>query len=285
MTQKRIAWITDSTAFLKDELKNHEHLYVVPLGITIDNKVYEDGVDLTTDTLYKHIRNDKEVPKTSQPPVGKFVELFETLKKKYDGAIAVHISSKLSGTLATCKTGAEMAGFDVDVIDSRAMSYAITTLIEKGLAMEKEGLDQKTIASKLHEESLKNENYILLGNLDQFYKGGRMSGTQFLLGNLLSIKPIIRIYNGAFELFEKVRSEKRATKRLFELFDEAYQKHYISQIQIMHGNVMEKAKEYANEFRKKYPNLDIVIGELSSTIAVHAGEGTIALIWHKESKK
>ncbi|WP_374720841.1 DegV family protein [Peribacillus tepidiphilus] len=285
MTQKRIAWITDSTAFLTDELTNHEHLYVIPLGITIEDKVYEDGVDLTTDTLYKHIRNEKEVPKTSQPPVGKFVELFETLKKKYDGAIAVHISSKLSGTLATCKTGAEMAGFDVDVIDSRAMSYAITSLIEKGLAMEKEGLDQKTIASKLHEEALKNENYILLGNLDQFYKGGRMSGTQFLLGNLLSIKPIIRIYNGAFELFEKVRSEKRATKKLFDLFDESYQKHYISQIQIMHGNVMEKAREYANEFRKKYPNLDIVIGELSSTIAVHAGEGTIALIWHKESKK
>ncbi|MGM9922619.1 MAG: DegV family protein [Bacillus sp. (in: firmicutes)] len=284
MNTKKIAWITDSTAFITEDLKSHPDVYVIPLGINFQYASYEDGVDLTTELLYKHINEQKEIPKTSQPAVGKVAELFESLKKDYDAAIAVHVSSKLSGTLSTVATGAELAEFPVEIVDSTAMSYVITTLLQKGISLHKQGVDYREIASFLREDAKKNENYILLGNLDQFYKGGRMSGTQYLLGNLLKIKPIIRIHQGEFELFEKVRSEKRAIKKLIDLFSEAHQKYNVSKLEIMHGNVKAKAIEYKEEFLKYFPDLDISIGEISSTIAVHAGEGTIALIWHNEPK-
>lgn len=282
MNSKKIAWITDSTAFIPDELKNHPDLYIIPLGINFKDASYEDGVNLTTEILYKNINEQKEIPKTSQPSIGKVAELCESLKENYDAAIAIHVSSKLSGTLASVAAGAELADFPLEVVDSTAMSYVITTLLYKGLDMQKQGIDYKEIASFLREDAIKNENYILLGNLDQFYKGGRMSGTQYLLGNLLKIKPIIRIHKGEFELFEKVRSEKRAVKKLLDLFGEAYQKYKVNKIQIMHGNVKAKAQEYKDEFLKHYPGLEVIIGEISSSIAVHAGEGTIAIIWHNE---
>lgn len=284
MTTKKIAWVTDSTAFIPEGLKKHPDLYVIPLSINFKDQSFEDGVNLTTDILYKKLNEEKEVPKTSQPSVGKVAELFETLKKDYDAAIAVTVSSKISGTYSSCIAGAELAEFPVEVVDSTAMSYVITTLLNKGMDMHKQGIDYKEIAAFLREDATKNENYVLLGNLDQFYKGGRMSGTQYLLGNLLKIKPIIRIFQSEFALFEKVRSEKKASNRLIELFDESYQKHLIHSIHIMHGNVESKALEYKEKFAKRYPNLDIKIGEISSTIAVHAGEGTIALIWHNEPK-
>lgn len=277
---KKIAWITDSTAYIPDELQNHPDLYIVPLSITFNSGTYEDGVDLDSQKLYENIRMQKEIPKTSQPSNGRFAELFESLKEKYDAAIAVHVSADLSGTLASCRAGAEIAQFPVEVVDSKAMSVAITRLIELGMELAEQNKDYKEISEVLREESRKIENYLILGNLEQFYKGGRMSGTQFLLGNLLSIKPIIRIFDGKFELFEKVRSEKRATKKLFELFDKANQRNTIEKVYIMHGNVLDKALMYKEEFLKNYSTIkEVVICELTATISVHAGEGTIAVAW------
>ncbi|MBY0120536.1 DegV family protein [Bacillus sp. S/N-304-OC-R1] len=283
MTEKKIAWITDSTAYITEELRNHPDVYVIPLSITFGNDTFDDGIDLSTDQLYERIRSSKEIPKTSQPPAGKFAELFAQLKESYDCGIAVHISGKLSGTINSCLSGAEMAGFPVEAVDSKSMSYAITTLIYKGMALENDGLHASKIAEKLQEETVKSENYILLGSLDQFYKGGRMSGTAYLLGSLLKIKPIIQINtNGEFELFDKVRSEKKAVKRMLELLGESYKKQSIFQVQILHGNVLDKANELASEIKALFPKLDIFIGEISSTIAAHAGEGTLAMIWHNE---
>lgn len=280
MTKKKIAWITDSTAYVTEELKNNPDVYVMPLEIIFGSEAFEDGIDLSTDELYSRIRKEKEIPKTSQPASGKFLTLFEKLKEQYEGAIAIHVSSKLSGTLSSCKTGAEMADFKLETVDSKSMSYAITTLLNKGIELANDGKELDAIAENLRKEADRSQNYILLGNLEQFYKGGRMSGTQFLLGSILKIKPVIRIHQGEFELYEKVRSEKKAFNRLVELFDEAYQKNEVKEIQIMHGNVLDKAKEMEVLFKAAYPNLNVVIGEISSTIAVHAGEGTLAIIWH-----
>lgn len=280
MTKKKIAWITDSTAYVTEELKNNPDVYVMPLEIIFGSEAFEDGIDLSTDELYSRIRKEKEIPKTSQPASGKFLTLFEKLKEQYEGAIAIHVSSKLSGTLSSCRTGAEMADFKLETVDSKSMSYAITTLLNKGIELANDGKELDAIAENLRKEADRSQNYILLGNLEQFYKGGRMSGTQFLLGSILKIKPVIRIHQGEFELYEKVRSEKKAFNRLVELFDEADQKNKVKEIQIMHGNVLDKAKEMEVLFKAAYPNLNVVIGEISSTIAVHAGEGTLAIIWH-----
>ncbi|HLO12170.1 MAG TPA: DegV family protein [Pseudoneobacillus sp.] len=283
--KKKVAWITDSTAFIPDALKNHPDVYVVPLGIIFGDKVFEDGVDLSVEELYRRIRTDKEVPKTSQPSNGRFSELFKKLKQEYESAIAIHVSSKLSGTLSSCKSGAEMADFHVETVDSKSMSYAITYLIELGMELYEQGNDFCKIAEMLRSEADLSDNYILLGSLDQFYKGGRMSGTSYLLGSILKIKPIIHINrHGEFELFEKVRSEKKAIARMLELLKVSYEKDQLTNIQIMHGNVQGKAEDIAKEIQVLFPKLKIFIGEISSTIAVHAGEGTVAILWNKHSK-
>ncbi|MDQ0254864.1 DegV family protein with EDD domain [Evansella vedderi] len=284
---KKIAWVTDSTAYITKELAEHPDVYILPINITFDQDTYEDGVNLTTDILYKRIREEKTVPKTSQPSVGKFAELYEKLKTEYDHAIAVHISGKLSGTIDSSTQGKNIAEFEVEIVDSKCMSYAITTLIEKGMHLAEEGKPYVEIAETLREEASQSENYILLGNLEQFYKGGRMSGAQYLLGNILQIKPIIRIntQTGEFELFERVRSEKKAVKRLIELLKKSYEENIIQQVEIMHGNVITKANGLKQKIQQELPDINIVVGEISSTIAAHAGEGTVALIWHKEGTK
>jgi len=278
---KKIAWVTDSTALITEEMKQNPDLFVLPLSIHFGQKTFADGIDLTPDQLYAKINATRELPSTSQPAVGLFVALYERLKAEgYAGAVAVHLSSKLSGTLNASRLAAETAGFPVEMVDSKAMSYPITALVLEGMALADEGISLEAIAAHLRERADQIENYILLGSLEQFYKGGQMSGAQYLLGNILQVKPIIRINRaGEFEVFEKVRTERRAVNRIMGLFDQAMNQATVSSVQILHGNVAEKAEAWKRTLQDKYPQLSIITGMISSTIGVHAGEGTIALTW------
>ena len=281
MEKKRIAFVTDSTAFLTKELRDHPDVYVVPIVIISEGKEYEDGINLTSDELYELIRNNKEVPKTSQPSAGKFTELYQQLKENYDYAIAIHVSSKLSGTISSSTAGKDHVGFEVEVIDSLSISYGMTPIIEKGLSLAEQEFGLKDIANQLRSEVPKSQNKILLGSLEQLYKGGRMSGAQFLLGNFLQIKPILTINNeGELGLFERIRSEKKATNKIVTLLRESSEESTIKQIGIMHGNALEKATALKGKIEEVVPGVDVVTGEISSSIAVHAGEGSVALFWH-----
>ncbi|RKQ33934.1 DegV family protein [Oceanobacillus halophilus] len=280
MNKKKIAFVTDSTAFLTEELRTHPDVYVVPIVVISDGKEYEDGVDLSADKLYEIIRTEKEVPKTSQPNVAKFQALYEQLKEDYDAAIAIHVSSKLSGTFSSSVTGKEQSDFHVEVIDSLSLSYAITVLLSKGLELAEMGEDVATIANKLKDASHNSRNLVLLGSLEQLYKGGRMSGASFLVGNLLQIKPILSIKsNGELDLLERIRSEKKATTRIITLLKQSCEESKVQRVGIMHGNTIEKAKELEKRIKSEVPSVEITIGDISSSLAVHAGEGTLGLFW------
>ncbi|MEQ6376558.1 DegV family protein [Bacillaceae bacterium S4-13-56] len=276
----RIAFVTDSTAFISEELRNHPDVIVVPIIIISEGQEYKDGVELSSDQLYEIIRTDKKIPKTSQPSMGQFADLYEMLKEDYDQAIAIHISNKLSGAVSSSNSGKDHAGFDVEVIDSLSISYGMTILLEKGLKLAEQGGDAKTIADELRDDISHLKNLVLLGSLEQLYKGGRMSGAQFLVGNILQIKPILNVNSeGELVLYERIRSEKKAVSRVIELFKEDCEKNSVQSAAIMHGNAPEKAEEIKSKIQADYPNLDLTIGEISSSVAVHVGEGTVALFW------
>jgi DegV family protein with EDD domain len=280
--KQRIAWITDSTAYVPDELRERHDIHIVPLDVIFEDGTYEDGFGLSPEQLYEKIDQAKTVPKTSQPSVGKFLKLYETLLEKYDCAIAVHLSSRLSGTYNASLNAAGMVDFPIEVVDSRIVSYPITTLILKGIELAERGVDFRDIAAVLREEAAKNENYIVIGSLSQLHKGGRLSSAQFFLGNLLQIKPIFCIRDGVVELFEKVRTESKAVKRILEQLEAARGKYRITEVQILHGNVLEKALELKESIKNKYQDIHVLIGPLSSVLGVHGGRGTLALTWTNE---
>jgi DegV family protein with EDD domain len=280
MTKKSIAWITDSTSYMTDDLKNHPDFFSIPLNIHFGEKQFVDGVDLTPTQLYENIKNATEFPKTSQPSAGEFAEKFKEIAEDYEQAIAIHISGELSGTLASSIAGAEIAGFPITFIDSRSVSYGITGLIEKGMDMQKAGASVPEIKETLEKMAGTLKNFIYIGQLEQLYKGGRMNGVQFFLGSLLKVKPIIQIMpNGTLEAIEKVRSEKKALQYLVDKVAEGHPKGK-GKIYLMQGNVPEQAEELKALIFSQVPGLSIEIGDISSTLAVHAGEGTIAVLWY-----
>jgi DegV family protein with EDD domain len=271
----KIAWITDSTAYLSPFLRDHPDVYVVNTTLHFNDKIYKDE-ELTSAELYEMLRKEKAVPKTSQPPIGDFLTIYEDIKENYDQVIAIHVSSQLSGTYSTSEQAAQMVELPITVIDSKVLSYPLTDMIEKAIEAHESGKSLDDVLQGINALVDTYETYVLIGNLDQLHKSGRMNTTQYLIGNLLSVKPIIQLKDGKIEVVEKVRTEKKALKKIYERLTMATNKETLF---ILHCNALSKAEEIKSELAANYPNCTINISPLSSTVGVHTGEGTIALSW------
>lgn len=176
-----------------------------------------------------------------------------------------------------------MSGFKVYAVDSLALSYGLTGLLERGMDLAKQGMAPEKIADTLKAETGNFRNYILIGNLTQLYKGGRMSGAQYYLGSLLQVKPIVQITpEGELAPIDKVRSHKKAVQYLINHAVQDHEKFGVAKFQVMHGNVYEEADLLKQEVLKVIPHAKVLIGNLSASLAVHAGEGTLALMWRKD---
>lgn len=279
MIKKPIAWIADSTAYISEELRQHPDFFLVPLNIHFGEKQFVDGVDLNPQQLYEKIKTTKEFPKSSQPSAGEFSERYKVIAEQYEQAIAVHVSGKMSGTLASSIAGSEISGFPVTFIDSLSLSYGVTGLVERGMEMQDEGATVPEIEAELKKMAGTMHNYILMGQLEQLYKGGRMSAAQFFIGSLLKVKPIVNITTeGELQPVDKVRSEKKA---LQYLVDKVVAGHNAGRrkIYMMQGNVLGQAEHLKKLITEQVPDLEVEIGDISSVLAVHAGEGTLAVLW------
>lgn len=281
MASKKIAWVIDSSAYVNDTLKNHPDVYVIPLNIHFGQQQFVDGVDLTSDELYERIRNGTDTIKTSQPSPGEFEVLYAKLSKEYESIIAIHISNGLSGTISTSLSGAALAQVKIECVDSLSLSAGITCLVEKGLFLQAQDLSTDVIASHLRLEVKKFRNYISIGNLTRLYKSGRLSSAKFYLGNLLKIKPIVQINNeGIVQELDKVRSHKKAIQYLIDKVVDSVEKDGTKLVYIMHANAIEQAEALKQSILEQTPNIELIIGEISTALAVHAGEETIAVLWY-----
>lgn len=277
--KKKIAWVTDSTAAIDEEIKNHPDVYIVPITILLDEKEYIDGVDLTPAALYETLKTINTVPKTSQPSIGTFQQLFEKLAEDYEAIIAVHISEKLSGTASSCRQAAELVNVPVYTVDSRLISYPLTCLVKKGMDLAHQQFAPSEIKSRLEEFREQNELYVLIGSLEQLHRSGRMNGLQFFLGSMLNITPVIAIENGQLNMKEKLRSKKKAQERILNHLKSAYEKHQFKEAFILYGLHRDLAEEWKEDIQKKFPDLVLNCYPLGAAVGLHAGEDTLGISW------
>lgn len=274
----KTAWVTDSTAFLDEELQNHPDLYTIPLTILLDGQEYTDG-DLTPAQLFARLKQLKASPKTSQPSVGAFQALYEKLAENYDRIITVLLSGKLSGTVSSSEQAAKLVSIPVTTFDSHILTYPMSALLKKGMELEAAGTSLQVIIKKLEQIRNTGETYVLVGSLEQLHRGGRMSGLQFFLGSMLNVKPIISFDEGALYVKEKVRSEKKAKEKILDFFRASYEKNNIKEVYILYGLHEEHAADWQRELNEQFPELKIICCPLGAVIGVHAGENTLGISW------
>ena len=240
----KLAVITDSSAYLNKEILNREDLFVLDIPVNIDGQEYIEGVNLTAEEFYQKMAQASELPKTSQPSIAKLDEILTSLKEKgYTHVLGLFLSSGISGFYQNIQYMVDdYEGLTIAFPDTLITSAPLGIMVESVFRWRDQGDDFVIIQDKLAIQISHTSAFIMVDDLDHLVKGGRLSNGAALLGNLLSIKPILYFNkHGVIEVYEKVRTEKKATKRLIEIIKETTASGQYRVI-VIHGNSPEKAE-------------------------------------------
>lgn len=285
----KTAIVTDSTCYLTDKEIADNHITVVPIPVVIDGKSYDEGVDITTEEFYQKLRTSGSFPSTTQPPLGKMIELYKILRDKgYENVISIHLASTISGfvnSLDSIKD--EIEGLNVYVYDSEITVRLMGTLALEAARMAREEQSPEDILTQLNELRATFGEYFIVDDLQNLVRGGRLSNASAFIGGLLKIKPILT-FNDAHEIvaFEKVRSAKKAFARVEELFAQNKAEiNYPIRAIIIHANDEPGALKWQERLQAKYPDLPIDISYFGPVIGTHLGEKALALAWLRDYTK
>lgn len=271
----KIKIVTDSSVTIEPELVRDLDITVVPLSVMVDGVLYSDA-DLTEGQFLNLMRNSKNLPKTSQPPVGVFAEIFESLSADGSQIVAIHMSHALSGTVEAARQGATLSGAQVTVIDSTFTDQAMKFQVVEAAKLAKEGADLETVLARIEEVRTKSELYIGVSTLENLVKGGRIGRVTGLLSSLLNIRVIMQMKNHELQPIVKGRGAKTFKKWLDE-FVSSLEGKEVAEIGISYAGGPEFAEEMKARLQP-FVAQEIAILETGSIIQTHTGENAWAIL-------
>ncbi|NCU16707.1 DegV family protein [Pallidibacillus pasinlerensis] len=276
----RTAIVTDSTAYIPEDVRNQNNIHMIPLSVVFGNESYKEEAEIKAADFYEMMRTQKELPKTTQPSTGMFVELFEKLAKDYDAVISIHLSSGISGTYQGAVTAGEMVeGIKVYAFDSESSCMIQGFYALEAAKLANEGVEPDAIMKRLNELKAKSRAYFMVDDLTNLQKGGRLSGASALIGGLLQVKPVLHFVDTKIVPFEKIRTKKKALARITELFTEDAKKGTPLRACVIHANREEEAKKWLAELEEQFPNVEFTLSYFGPVIGTHLGEGAFGLGW------
>ncbi|HFU3699233.1 TPA: DegV family protein [Streptococcus suis] len=274
----KLAIITDSSAVLQPTTLVNKDVFVLPIPVTIDEESFVEGQNLTVEEFYQKMAASEDLPKTSQPSLLELEEILTALQANgYTHAVGLFLSSGISGFYQNIQYLAdEFEGLTIAFPDSKITSAPLGMMVENVLKWAVAGQSFEEICAKLDQQIAQTSAFIMVDDLDHLVKGGRLSNAAAILGNLLSIKPILYFTDeGKIEVYEKVRTEKKAVKRLLEILQEKTSDGNY-QLAIIHANCPEKADRFKEQLEQVGVTSQLPIVSFGSVIGTHLGEGAIA---------
>ena len=271
----KIKIVTDSSITIEPELAKDLNITIVPLTVMIDGVVYSDS-NLKEGEFLQLMKSSKNLPKTSQPPVGVFAEVFEDLSAEDVQIISIHMSHALSGTVEAARQGATLAKADVTVVDSSFTDQAMKFQVVEAAKMAKAGATLEEILEKLEEVKAKTELYIGVSTLENLVKGGRIGRVTGLISSLLNIRVVMQMTNHTLTPIVKGRGAKTFKKWMDDLKESLKEKE-IEEIGISYAG----GPDFANQMKVELQELvekPISVLETGSIIQTHTGENAWAVL-------
>jgi DegV family protein with EDD domain len=279
--------ITDSAADMPKEWREKYDVHFVPVNIHFGTEQFLHGVDITDEQYYKRLETvtDKTFPKTSQPNPAQIEAVYRKVAQKGDTILSIHVTGKLSKTVASAEAAAAAVkdDFNVIVFDSLCGSAGMGYMCRVAREMDRAGKSVSEIVKRLEQIRASSSFVITLATLKYAQMSGRVGGLRGMLGMMLNLKPIIALNDGILEPTEdKVRVRSKAFDRLIEL-SKAKLGDKPAYVSIVHAAAPEDAKVLADLARKAFNcKEEIVIQALSIAVAIQLGPGTIGVIGYPE---
>jgi DegV family protein with EDD domain len=207
------AIVVDSTADLPEYLANDPSIMMVPLTVYFGEEALLDWVELKPEVFYDRLVNGPVLPRTSQPSAGAFLDVYKALRARYERVYSVHLSGKLSGTVAS----AEVAASQIDgvrVVDSELATGGIALFVDRLLERLDRGMPEEEFDAYITRFVAEKTFFFLPTTLDYLFKGGRIGKASHLVGTLLNIRPVLTIDQGIIDVYKKVRGLTQALEMM-----------------------------------------------------------------------
>lgn len=270
--------VTDSSVQLTPAEIKENNITIVPLTIEINGQTFVDGETITREELVEELKKGNK-PKTSQPAVGSFVDVFDRLGEDGSQVVAILLSDVLSGTYQTAVSAAEMSSTDVTVINSKSTDRGEAFQV---LAAAKDAAAGKTIAEiQAHCKDILERTTIdvLVDNLDNILSGGRLGKMASMLTKLINLKVIVRLRGNSLDVVKKGRSRKTFFKYCAEL-KERHQDNPIQELSLSNVDCSDEYLEKVKDAVLPENSKDAAyIARLTSPIIMtHTGLNAIGVI-------
>ena len=267
--------VTDSTCDVPGDVAEELGITVVPVYINIGDKSYLDGVELNRQDFFNSLPGYEVFPTTAAPATGTFTDVFQNLAD--EGAteiLSLHISASLSNTYNAARLGAEeVQGAEVFLWDTKQLTLGSGLQVITAAEAATAGASMPEILSLLEEKRARTRIYAVLDTLEFLRRSGRVSWAQFGLGTLLRIKPILSVIEGDVAVIERVRTFKRAQRRLVELVEENGP---VERVAVLHANNLPTAQKlYESAAHLFPPDVKPLFMEITPAIGSHIGPGAV----------
>ena len=286
-----VAVITDSTAYLPDELVEGYGIRVVPLYVVLAGRSGREGRDIGPDDVARALTTRGQRVSTSRPTPGDFVEAYrQALAAGADQIVSVHLSAELSGTSDAARLAASQVGEHVvTVVDSRAAAMGSGFAVLAAARTAATGADDRTVAESARETAAATRTFFVVDTLEHLRRGGRIGAAAAVLGSALAVKPVLHVQDGRVVPLEKVRTSTRALHRLVQRAVETAGEGDVS-IAVHHLAAPERAERLAAELRERLPRLrELHVSELGAAIGAHVGPGAVGVVvapfWKEPSQE
>lgn len=274
--------VTDSTVDLSEESIQEYGIEVVPLSICIDNVTYLDRVNITPTEFISRMKLSAELPKSSQPPVGAFLEVYDRLGADGSEVLSIHMTGEMSGTVRSAEMAANMSDSEVTVVDSRYITKALSFQVLEAATMAKEGRSMAEILARLDEIRQQTRLFVVVDTLDNLVKGGRIGKGKAWIGSLLKIKIIASLEGGEYTPVAKVRSRAQVVAHLANQFAEDVKGKAIKGVGLVHAEGYELAVKLKETIIELTGYAKINIEDTTPVISTHSGVGAISLMYYFE---
>jgi DegV family protein with EDD domain len=270
--------VTDSTADIPADMARAQGITVVPLTVFFGEEAYLDGVDLDNAGFYRKLQSTKSLPTTSQPSPAAFQQEYTRLiDEGADGILSVHLSSKLSGTYQSACTARDtlpgsVRRVPIEIIDSQSISVGMSRAILRAASAAEAGADMDALKALVLDEVSRTRILAVLDTLEFVKRGGRIGAAQALLGNMLSMKPIISLREGEVVPVERPRTRSKAYERVAQLVSEMGKVEHISLAEAS----AEVGQQLAAALKSVYSG-DLPTYKLGAVLGTHTGPGTAAV--------
>jgi hypothetical protein len=276
----RVYIVTDSTADLTEEEVKQFEISIVPMNISIDDENYIDGVTITKDEFKQKMIASSGLPKTAQPSIGRFVEVYDELGKNGDSVISIQMMRSISGTVDAARQAADITETNVKVVDSDFTSRSMGMIVKEAAKAAQEGKTVEEILEIVEDAKKRTTLYLTVVNLDNLIKGGRISQLMGMFSNLLNIKLFLQVIHGKIEIIQKGRGLKSLQKKYDEIFEQMKSApNGIQEIGIMHAGLSEFNEGNIARVRELFPDVPLTIVTTSPIIMSHTGVDAMAITY------